>query len=510
MGTLKENEKEKHKGWKAWGCKLFLIVSTVLLLSQGLFFLFGFGPLFRRILEGKMVIRPGTPAYEVWRRPSLPTTLRIYLFSVRNPREVEGGARPDLQEVGPFTYREELERINEEFHEDGTVTYETKKEWFFQPSLSLPLSTRIMTVDVPVLATAEYGRGSLAMEWANSALFATRPGLFVEKTARQVLFEGYSDPLLDMGSLFAASSGIPMDKFGWFYKRNGTTWSDGKVRMATGAQNYSEVGEIRAWKGSNRTLYPSSCGEVRGTSAGFTPVHPDRQYIDYFSTDICRPIRFSRNESVEVEGVPGIKFLLNATDTFGNTSTNPSNWCYHPVALPTGVHNSTGCKGGDTTLKTFVSLPHFLGADPAYLGQFQGGISPDPARHSASMTLHMETAIPIQVLMRLQIILQLRPNPNIGSFFGKIPELFLPVFWFDAEASIEGEMASQVRLLDLLPRGALVGGLTSLALALANLLAVVYLCSRREGKDSGPEGTVEMEVDMRSKTLKAAAPITRL
>ena len=33
-----------------------------------------------------------------------------------------------------------------------------------------------------------------------------------------------------MGSLFAASSsGIPMDKFGWFYKRNGTTWSDGKV-----------------------------------------------------------------------------------------------------------------------------------------------------------------------------------------------------------------------------------------------------------------------------------------
>ena len=46
-----------------------------------------------------------------------------------------------------------------------------------------------MTVDVPVLATAEYGRGSLAMEWANSAIFATRPGLFVEKTAQQVLFE---------------------------------------------------------------------------------------------------------------------------------------------------------------------------------------------------------------------------------------------------------------------------------------------------------------------------------
>ena len=48
--------------------------------------------------------------------------------------------------------------------------------------------------------------------------------------------------------------------------------------------------------------------------------------------------------------------------------------------------------------------------------------------------------------MRLQIILQLRPNPNIGSFFAKIPEVFLPVLWFDAEAAIDEEMASQVIL----------------------------------------------------------------
>ena len=46
--------------------------------------------------------------------------------------------------------------------------------------------------------------------------------------------------------------------------------------------------------------------------------------------------------------------------------------------------------------------------------------------------------------MRLQIILQLRPNPRIGLFFEKIPEVFLPVLWFDAEAAIDEEMASQV------------------------------------------------------------------
>ena len=92
--------------------------------------------------------------------------------------------------------------------------------------------------------------------------------------------------------------------------------------MATGSKNYSEVGDIKRWKGSNRwryswtnncfvcvkikswyyhgkeqhqlyllifrTIYPSTCGDLRGTSAGFTPVDPGRQFVDYFSTDICR------------------------------------------------------------------------------------------------------------------------------------------------------------------------------------------------------------------------------
>ena len=86
-----------------------------------------------------------------------------------------------------------------------------------------------------------------------------------------------------------------------------------------------------------------------------------------------RPIRFTRENETEVEGVKGTRFVLNATDTFGlffifslfcdhlvgknqlllfigNASTNPDNWCYN-ANLPYGVHNSTGCKGGDTTLK---------------------------------------------------------------------------------------------------------------------------------------------------------------
>ena len=92
--------------------------------------------------------------------------------------------------------------------------------------------------------------------------------------------------------------------------------------------------------------------------------------------------------------------------------------------------------------------------------------------------------------MRLQIIIQLRPNPNIGLFFEKLPEVFLPVLWFDAEAAIDEEMASQVRqrgkrykdifhsqvnMLAMMPTAGLVFGGLSLAGAVLCLGLFFYV-----------------------------------
>ena len=205
-----------------------------------------------------------------------------------------------------------------------------------------------------------------------SGMMATRESLFTTKTARSLMFEGYSDTLLTMGSMFTADNGIPKDKFGWFYKRNGTSWSDGRVTMATGENNFSELGDIVDWNGSDRTLYPGHCGQLRGSAAGFLSPDMDRQFIDYYSTDICRPIRFERETELAIQGVDSVRYNLVPSNTFGNAETFPDNFCYH-ANLPYGLHNSTGCKGGDTTLKTFVSLPHFLGADTFYQEQFEPG-----------------------------------------------------------------------------------------------------------------------------------------
>lgn len=340
-------------------------------------------------------------------------------------------------------------------------------------------------------------------EWSMSGMFKFRLSLFTNRTARDLLFDGYSDPLMTAGSFFAKEGGVPKDKFGWFYKRNGTTWSDGVINMATGKSDFQDVGSIKFWHGSNRTMYPDKCGDLRGTAAGFTPPDVNRQHIDFFSTDICRPIRFEKAEEVDIEGIKARKFSLEPQNTFGNEETNPDNHCFHAY-FPSGMHNSTGCKGGDTTLKTFVSLPHFQGADDFYQQQFaEGSLNPDPIKHSASIAIQPETSIPVQVLMRLQVILQVRSNPNIGGFFSNLPELFLPVFWFDAEAVVTPELASEVKMITMIPDVAEVAGITSFLLGLCVLGVFLWLkfrgklqsqdrCEQMNHKEK-----VHMDVDMK-------------
>lgn len=47
---------------------------------------------------------------------------------------------------------------------------------------------------------------------------AAKIQLPVTKTVRELLFDGYDDPLLDLLNLIKNSTfNIPFDKFGWFY-----------------------------------------------------------------------------------------------------------------------------------------------------------------------------------------------------------------------------------------------------------------------------------------------------
>merc|ERR1712142_1420161 len=127
--------------------------------------------------------------------------------------------------------------------------------------------------------------------------------IFVKRTIGQLLFDGYEDTVMDIGSSLDSEdeyfeyeeeeqeedpNKVPMDKFGWFYKRNGTSWSDGDLTMHTGSQDLSNLGKISSWNHLTRTgAYQGECGMVRGSADGLFPpgLTSNTDSISIFSTD---------------------------------------------------------------------------------------------------------------------------------------------------------------------------------------------------------------------------------
>jgi hypothetical protein len=52
----------------------------------------------------RVVLVKGTEAYESWRKLPVALYFNVYLFNVTNPEDVQNGANPVVQEVGPYVY----------------------------------------------------------------------------------------------------------------------------------------------------------------------------------------------------------------------------------------------------------------------------------------------------------------------------------------------------------------------------------------------------------------------
>jgi len=421
----------------------------------------------------QLTIREGTAAYDAFLETPVPVLTKFYFFDMLNPRDLfHNYEKPVLEERGPYTFREVQKKVNLRWA-NGTVSYRREKFWYFERDLSVgPLTDMVTTINVPVVGSAEFVRGSFLMEWGISDMLSTLEAeIFVKKTIKELLFEGYEDTVMLLGSSFGDSTSeddfdyyekdteddieedvtenVIHDKFGWFYKRNGTTWSDGDLEMRTGEENIERLGEIVSWNNDSKTdAYDGECGRVRGSSEGLFPpgLAETSDSISYFSTDLCRPLHFTKSGSSSVHGIPATKFQLDPTN-FANSTNCPGNVCYNNN-LPTGVQNVTLCKAKSPV---FVSRPHFYLADQSYIQQFQYGLSPDPHKHNSAFWLEPMSSIPLKVDIRLQLNVLLRKVEGIEYLFKNLPEVMFPVFWFESLSEIPKDMSGPINMLIMLP-----------------------------------------------------------
>ena len=105
---------------------------------------------------------------------------------------------------------------------------------------------------------------------------------FVHKKVREIIFDGYEDPLLTWvqklkNILKALKVPIPpdMDKFAIFYKRNMSTYYDGVFNLYTGGVNEGKANQMYSWNYTDQTPYfPDKCGKVWGNGELFKPFLP--------------------------------------------------------------------------------------------------------------------------------------------------------------------------------------------------------------------------------------------
>lgn len=444
-------------------CQIAVVVVAVLATVLSVAMLAGgYNAILNSAIHEELVIKEGSKAYDMWKATPVPLYLKLYVFNLTNPEEFQNGSKPVLEEVGPYVWREYHEKRNVTFHPNDTVTYLQQRWWTWDQDASGNRSQNdpLITLNTIAVAAAYGMRNSLFLPALDFAFKSVGEELTVSTTARQIVFDGMKDPLLDWiqdnvvnksGSFhvlypfFKGTAVAEFDKFAWFYKRNLSLTYDGLFNMMTGEDTLDNLGRIDKWNGRNYTsFYTPPCNEVTGSAGELFSPHLSRKDLVFFSSDLCMSAKLFFKEEVKDYGTLAAYRYSGTNHTFANGTTVPGNECYcvGKTCAPMGLLNAESCRMG---APAFVSFPHFYAADPFLLEGVEG-LEPDEKKHSLFLDIVPNLGVPANVSIKLQINIHVTPFKAI-SLLKSVPDVYLPMLWFEVQGGMTPTLASQTKTL---------------------------------------------------------------
>ncbi|KAF0306156.1 Protein croquemort [Amphibalanus amphitrite] len=473
-------------------CQRGLLVSGAVTLLVGVVAVTLHQRLYDSILDKRLHLTPDSEGYEFWRTLPVPIFMKFYMWNVTNSAEVVSShARPVLEQLGPYVYSEKHLKVNMTWNANNTVTYQQVKTWHFEPDLSAGrLDDNVTSLNVPLLAAAALIKDMnlLVKFMFNELVNQVGSQIFVTKTARELLFDGYDDPLLEAAAVakYLANISIPFDRFAWFYSRNGSNYYDGVFNMDTGAE-VTQLGRLHYWNTTNATAaFQPPCNMINGSTGELFPPRRRRDHVELYSTDICRSLRIPYKEEMSVYGLGGYRYQADEM-LFAAPQTNPDNWCFCTGDCPpAGLLNETLCRFG---VPAFVSFPHMLYADPAVLDQTVGQ-EPNETLHNFNIAVEPLTGVPLAVRARLQINMLLRPDTDV-VLLRNVSTVYVPMLWFENTVDVTPAIAARFSVIARVLPAVLSAGSVTLAalggaLLVAGLLLVGALRSRPAPTDGEP------------------------
>ncbi|XP_032395478.1 lysosome membrane protein 2 isoform X2 [Etheostoma spectabile] len=465
-----------------------IICASLLFIGIGLVVAQVFSKLMHNRLKKEIVLVEGSRVFESWKAPPPPVYMEYFFFNVTNVDAFLEGAKPEVTQVGPYTYREYRYKDNVSMVDNNRMVsaYNIKSFVFLrEKSVGDPAVDSITTVNIPAWAVMNKVKGSffktsMVSIWMNSY----RSGLFTTRTVDELLW-GYEDPLLAR----VASTNPDVEKvFGLMYKKNGT--DSGEFIYHTGVQDYMDYGRVETWKGQSQLTFWTSnqSNSINGSDgSAFHPLLNKNERIYVFTPDLCRSIHMEFEKDVEVKGIPAYRFTPPRS-VFASKEENPANegFCVTPKeCLGTGLLKVSPCRKGAPVVASF---PHFYLGDAKYVSAIQG-MSPQRQHHQTFLDLNPTTGVIVRANKRAQINILLSRIPGFPKT-RVLNETIFPVMFLNESVVIDDASAARVHKLLLIVT--LVSNFPLIIVGLGAILLValiILLVRARKQKTSTEEDT---------------------
>lgn len=127
------------------------LCAGILLVSLGLTLLICSTPLYEYIIRKAITLTPTSEAFGHWKKTD-PLVLDFYFFNWTNAEDVHvRGAKPKLEEVGPYRFTFVMERVNVSWPEEGVVRYQDRRTYYWDEKSPRNLTDVVTTLNVVAL-----------------------------------------------------------------------------------------------------------------------------------------------------------------------------------------------------------------------------------------------------------------------------------------------------------------------------------------------------------------------
>ncbi|CAO1443186.1 unnamed protein product [Diamesa hyperborea] len=418
-------------------CTLALIVVFLLSLFASLvaFHKIWFTDSFNESIVENLALRNDTKSLSWWIKPPIEPLLQIHIFNYTNiDRFLQGkDDKIKLQDVGPYVYREQGEKVNLVFHDDHKITYSENTTQHFDKILSGGLSEEdiLNLPNVPLIAALSE---AIKMNFLKQMGFNTvilgssAPKEFQKLSVKDYMF-GYTDNF--MRTIQTYEEGFDPKKSGLLSARRGV--STDNFTVFTGVDNLENLGMFYALNGEENTnnWKTDECNKVDGsTGSQFQPHMVDKvKDLKIYIKSFCRsfPLRYEKDVTV-LNGIPAWKYTA-PHGVFASANTNPDNECYCLQSNSKdcdvdGVFDISSCIGG---VPMVISYPHFYEGDPSLSEMFEG-LNPVQKDHETFAYIHPRLAFPIGGATRFQFNIRVKTH---NGYYSKLKDIILPLCWLD-------------------------------------------------------------------------------